>query len=389
MSIISAETIKLIIFGILSFLIAFWWAPFLIRLLVWLRFWKKKSRTLAADGKELEVTKKFYIENEQNKLTPRAGGLLIWITTIGIALFFWLFLKIEGDNKSFQFLNFIDRRSTWIPIGTLVFSAILGFIDDTMVTMETGGNYHAGGLKLRQRLLIIAGMSFLVGTWFHFKLTDNGQNFLHQVLLPIWNGAYSSWVRFDLTTISPAFNIPFINFFIPAGWALIPFTIIVVLSAWGGSVIDGFDGLYAGCIIPMYLAFAGIALYDGQYKIATLLVVIIGATLAYLWYNISPAKFHMGDTGSTSLLVTIAIVAIILNRVYLLPIAGIMFYVTAGSNIIQLLSKKFLKRKIFLAAPIHHHFEGKGFSRESITIKYWLISIICSMLALVLGLIIR
>jgi phospho-N-acetylmuramoyl-pentapeptide-transferase len=389
MNTIYAETVKLIVFGVLSFLIAFWWAPVLIRLLTWLRFWKKKSRTLSSDGKELEYTKKFYQENEINKLTPRAGGLLIWITTVCFALFFWLFLKIEGDNKTFQFLNFIDRKSTWIPLGTLVFSAILGFIDDTMVTMEDGGNYHAGGLKLRQRVIIIAAMSSLVGIWFHFKLTDNGLNFLHKILLPIWNGSYQSWLKFDLTSISPAFNVPFINFNVPAGWALIPFTVFVVLSAWGGSVIDGFDGLYAGCIIPMYLAFAGIAVNEGQYKIASLLVVIVGATMAYLWFNIAPAKFHMGDTGSTSLLVTIAVVAIILNRVYLLPIAGIMFYATAGSNIIQLTSKKLFKRKVFLAAPLHHHFEAKGATRESITIKYWLISIVCSMIALVLGLIIK
>ncbi len=390
MNLVYAETVKMLVFGVLSFLIAYWWAPYLIRLLTWLRFWKKKSRTLGSDGKELEVTKKFYQDNEVNRTVPRAGGLLIWITTVAIALFFWFFLKIEGENKTFQFLNFIDRKTTWIPLGTLVFSAILGMIDDTMVTMEGGGNYHAGGLKLRQRLFIIAAMSSLVGIWFHFKLIDDsGRNFLHKVLLPLWDGSNQSWFRFDLTTISPAFTIPGINFLVPAGWALIFFTIIVVLSAWGGSVIDGFDGLYAGCVIPMYLAFAGIAVNDGQYKIATLLVVIIGCTLAYLWFNIAPAKFHMGDTGSTSLLVTIAVVAIILNRVWLLPIAGFMFYVTAGSNIIQITSKKLFKRKVFHAAPLHHHFEAIGLSREQVTIRYWLVSILFAMIAMVLGLLIK
>ncbi|MGL4759437.1 MAG: hypothetical protein ACRCXZ_08935, partial [Patescibacteria group bacterium] len=385
-----AETIKMLVFGVLSFLIAYWWAPYLIQVLTWLKFWKKKSRTVDSDGNELTVTKKFYQDNEVNKLVPRAGGLLIWITTVAIALFFWFFLKLEMENKTFQFLNFIDRKTTWIPIGTLVFSAILGFIDDTMVTMESGGNYHAGGLKLKQRLLIIAAMAGVVGSWLHFKLIDSGgKNFLHKVLLPIWDGTNQSWYRFDLTSISPAFTIPGINFNVPHGWALIIFTIIIVLSAWGGSVIDGFDGLYAGCIIPMYLAFAGIAVNDGQYKIATLLVVIIGCTLAYLWFNVSPAKFHMGDTGSTSLLVTIAVVSIILNRVWLLPIAGLMFYLTAGSNIIQLTSKKLLKRKVFHAAPLHHHFEAAGMSRESVTIRYWLVSIICAMISLVLGLIIK
>jgi phospho-N-acetylmuramoyl-pentapeptide-transferase len=389
MNTIYAETIKILVYGILSFLIAFWWAPYLIKLLTWLKFWKKKTRTLDSNGKELLYTKQFYTDNEIMKLVPRSGGLLIWVTVVVIAFVFWFMLKLDIDNTTFQFLNFVDRRATWIPLGTLIVSAILGFIDDTLVTMEDGGNYHAGGLKLSQRVIVIAIIGLLVGLWFHFKLTDNGVNFLHKVLLPWWSSESQNWVRFDLASISPSFSIPLVNLFVPAGWALIPFTIIVVLSAWGGSVIDGFDGLYAGCIIPMYLAFAGIAVNDGQYKIATLLVVILGATLAYLWYNIAPAQFHMGDTGSTSLLVTIAVVAIILNRVYLLPIAGIMFYVTAGSNIIQLTSKKLFKRKVFLAAPVHHHFESKGASRESVTIKYWLISIVCSMIALVLGLIIK
>jgi phospho-N-acetylmuramoyl-pentapeptide-transferase len=388
MPIFQQELIKILIYCLLSFLIAYAWAPHLINLLTWLRFWKKKSRNLDASGAELVVTAQFY-KHEKDVHTPRAGGLLIWVTAVGFALFFWLLFKIEETNTTLQFLNFIDRRVTWIPIATLVFSSILGFIDDTMVTMEAGGNYHAGGLQLRQRVIIIAVISFFAGLWFHFRLTDKltGLNFLHKVTLPFYNNG--SWFKFDLQWISPAFTVPFLNLLIPAGWALIPLTVIVVLSCWGGSVIDGFDGLAAGCFIPMYLAFAGMALYDSQFKMATLLMVIVGAMVAYLLFNIAPAKFYMGDTGSTSLLVTIAIVAILLNKIWLLPLAGVMMYVTMMSNVIQIFSKKVFKRKVFLAAPIHHHFEAKGTPRQTIVYRYWLVSIACSLLALVLGIIIR
>jgi phospho-N-acetylmuramoyl-pentapeptide-transferase len=375
-----SEIIKIIIFTIISFVIAFLWAPHLINLLTWMKFWKKKSRSLDTNGQELVVTKEFY-KNEKDVHTPRAGGLLIWITVVGIALSFWMIFKISPENSTLQFLNFIDKRVTWIPLATLVFSAILGFIDDTMVTMEAGGNYHAGGLQLRQRVMIIAFISFLAGLWFHFKLTDlaTGVNFLHKVALPGFT--------LDLKWFSPAFSI--FGLFVPAGWALIPLTVVVVLSCWAGSVIDGFDGLAAGCFIPVYMAFAGIALYDSQYKMATFLMVTVGATVAYLWYNIAPAKFYMGDTGSTALLVTIAIVAILLNKIWLLPIAAIMMYVTMMSNVIQIFSKKVFKRKVFLAAPIHHHFEAIGIPRQTIVYRYWMVSAAGSLIALILGVLIK
>ena len=383
-----AEGVKIILYTVLSFVLAFWAAPILIKLLKWLRFWKKTSRTTDAMGNALLVTKEFYLEDEADKKVPRAGGILIWSVVVVIALTFWFVFKLDSDNTLFQFLNFIDRRSTWIPLGALVFSAILGLIDDTLATLESGGNYHAGGLALKQRVMVIAFLGLLIGSWLHFKLTAGDQsNFLHKITIPFIQDG--KWLKFDLTTISPAFTIPLFDFIVPAGWALIPITIITILSAWGGSVIDGFDGLAAGCFIPMYIAFAGIALYDNQYKMATFIMVTVGAMLAYLWYNIAPAKFYMGDTGSTSLLVTIAVIAILLNRIWLLPIAGIMIYITAGSNIIQLSSKKFLKRKVFRAAPIHHHFESGGLSRQSITMRYWVVSIVFSMLALALGIIIK
>jgi len=383
-SFIYLEIAKTLTYTALSFLFAIWWAPALIKLLTWLKFWKKNARTTDSSGQEYVVMKQFYEENEKKRLVPRAGGILIWITALVFAVFFWILLKIEPENKTFQFLNFVSRAQTFIPIGTLFFASVLGFIDDALVTLETGGNYHGGGLKLTQRAVVVSMIGFLIGFWFHFR-----NDFLHIIRLP-WLDKSGNWFDLDLKPLSPAIDLSFLfnGFSIPAGWLIIPITIIVVVSLWGGTIIDGFDGLAVGVFIPMYLVFAGLAFAQGAYDIATFLMVLTGAMAAYMWYNLPPAKFYMGDTGSTGLLITLAVVAIILDKIYILPIAGFIVYATVASDIIQIFSKKVFKKKVFLAAPLHHHFEAIGFSRHAVTVAYWIISIVCSALAFALGLIV-
>ena len=160
------EVAKAITYFSLSFLIGLWWAPYLIQLLVWLKFWKKKARSTSTTGENLVVTKKFYEDNEQKRLVPRAGGLLITITTIGFALIFWIYLKLDAESKLAQFLNFIDRKETFIPIAALFFGSFFGLIDDALSTLDSGGNYKAGGLKLSQRLMLMSVLSLMIGFWF-------------------------------------------------------------------------------------------------------------------------------------------------------------------------------------------------------------------------------
>ena len=141
----------------------------------------------------------------------------------------------------------------------------------------------------------------------------------------------------------------------------------------------------AGVFIPVYLAFGFLAFWRGFYDIATLMLVIMGTTIAYLWYNIAPAKFIMGDTGTVGVLLTLGVTAMLIDYLYLLPIAGIMLVVTVTSALIQVLSKKILKRKVFLAAPFHHHLEAIGWTKGQITIRYWLISWVFSIIAVIIG----
>jgi phospho-N-acetylmuramoyl-pentapeptide-transferase len=366
------QAAKIFTYSALSFILAMWWAPYLITFLQWLKFWKKQTKDTDINGKKLTVTKAFF--NETDKRVPRAGGLLIWITAIAFALVFWLILKVAPEgNKTAEFLNFIDRRETFIPLGTLFFASILGFIDDALATLESGGNYKAGGLKLSYRLGFVGVLSLFIGLWFHLRL--------------------------DITTLSVGFwQLDLSKFLLPfsvmghsvnASWLIVPITMVILYALYGSSMIDGFDGMSAGVLIPIYLCFAGIAFTRGFYDIATLMMVIVGAMAAYLWFNIPPARFYMGDTGIMGLLLTLGVIAIFMDVVYILPIAGLMLVLTEGSVVIQVFSKKVFKRKVFLAAPLHHHLEAKGWLRHQVTMRYWLISIMSSVVGLALGLLFR
>jgi phospho-N-acetylmuramoyl-pentapeptide-transferase len=368
------QAAKIFTYTALAFVLAMWWAPSLIAVLRWLKFWKKSSRNIAMTGEKLTATKEFYDQDEAKLKVPRAGGLLIWVTTLAFAFVFWFILKLSPDgNKTAEFLNFIDRRETFIPIGTLFFASIFGFIDDALATLDTGGNYKAGGLKLSYRLTLVTILSFFIGLWFHFRLN------LKSISIGLW----------DIKLFD--FNIPLDMWghVINGSWLIVPITMVILLGLYGSSMVDGFDGMSSGVLIPIYLCFAGIAFSKGFYDIATFLMVIVGTMAAYLWYNIPPARFYMGDTGIMGLLLTLGVVAILLDVVYVLPIAGLVLVLTEGSVIIQVFSKKFFKRKVFLAAPLHHHLEAIGWLRHQVTMRYWLISIMSSVVGLALGLLLR
>lgn len=371
-----------------------WWAPLLIKGLNFLQFWKKNDRKQSTDGKDLEVTRQFYEENEKKRIIPRAGGILIWVTTIFLAVVFWLFLKADPSNKLAQFLNFVDRRETFIPIGALFFASLLGLADDILAVLPSGGNYFAGGLKLTHRLGGVVLISILIGLWFHLKIGGT----MHTITVPWFDSETATWLKLNLNDIHLPLNWldTFLNSFgftfnlSSGGWLIVPITIFVLLALWSSSMIDGFDGLATGVFIPIYLSFAGLAFATHYYAIATFMMVMVGAMSAYLWFNIPPAKFYMGDTGTLGILLTLGVVAMLIDKIYVLPIAGLVLLATSASVIIQLSSKKLRHgKKVFLAAPLHHHFEAKGWLRHQVTMRYWLISIMASVLGFAIGLIIN
>lgn len=174
------------------------------------------------------------------------------------------------------------------------------------------------------------------------------------------------------------------------GWWIVPiFIFIIVATSFSVNEIDGLDGLAGGTLLAAFAAFGSIAFLQGKYDLATFCGVITGALLAFLWFNINPARFFMGDTGAMSLGVTLGIVAMLTNSVLLLPIIGFLFVVESLSVIIQVLSKKFLGRKVFLSSPLHHHLEAIGWPEPKIVMRFWVIAGVAAVIGVIVALLER
>jgi phospho-N-acetylmuramoyl-pentapeptide-transferase len=171
------------------------------------------------------------------------------------------------------------------------------------------------------------------------------------------------------------------------GWWYVPFFVLVMIAtSFSVNQTDGLDGLAGGTLASAFGAYAIIALMQGKEDLATLCATIVGALIAFLWFNIYPARFIMGDTGAMSLGVTLAVVAMLTNAGLLMPIIGVVFLVETITTIMQVLSKKIRGKKIFLIAPIHHHFEAKGWPEPKVVMRFWVISWIGAALGLAIAL---
>ncbi len=340
--------IKISTLGTLGFILAFLLTPTLTYFLYKYKLWRKEVRKKAIDGRELEFFQKFHAQGETQ--TPRSGGLLIWITTLVLALFFFFLSKT--NIWWLEKLNFLSRSQTWLPLFTLVSASLVGFFDDILQVFGKG-KYIAGGLSLKKRLILVGLIGLIGAWWFYFKL---GWNTLH---------------------------VPGVGDFLIGTWYL-PFFILVMMATYSGGVIDGLDGLSAGTFASIFGAYTIISLWRGQIDLAAFCAVILGSLLAFLWFNIPPARFYMGETGILGLCSTLTVVAFLTDSVLVLPIIGFLLVVESGSVILQLLSKKFLGKKIFLASPIHHHFEAKGWPAYKITMRFWIISVVFASLGVVI-----
>ena len=161
-----------------------------------------------------------------------------------------------------------------------------------------------------------------------------------------------------------------------------------MISLWSTSVIDGVDGLSGGVLASIFTAYTLISYFNGQPQIATFCAVITGATLAFLWFNIPPARFYMGESGMIGLTVTLSVISFLTNTVLLLPIIAFPLFITSLSNVIQIGSRKLRNgKKVFLYAPLHHHFEALGWPKYKVTMRYWIVGIIMAMIGVIIALI--
>ncbi len=342
------------IFGMaaVSFFVGIALTPLLTHFLYKYKVWRKEVRMVAPDGKPTPIYAKLHKEGETK--VPRMGGILIWTIPLCLIFLIW-FLSILFPIPLFQKLNFLSRSQTWLPLFTLVSASLVGLADDIFQVFGKG-KYAAGGIRFRYRLLLIIIIALIGALWFYFKLEKN-----------------------DVF-------IPFIGDF-HLGLFFIPFFVVAMLAVFSGSAIDGLDGLAGGVMASIFASYSGIAYFQNQINIATFCAALVGAILAFLWFNIPPARFYMGETGMFGLTTAITVIAFLTNSAIVLLIIAFPLVITSLSIIIQLFSKKFIGKKVFLVAPIHHHFEAKGWPAQKVTMRFWVISIIFAIIGIVIALI--
>lgn len=276
--------------------------------------------------------------------TPTMGGVIIWFTVLGLAIV--LFILGRFQNGFFDHLDFIDRAQTYLPLAAMLIAALFGLADDLLGVLRIGTK--GGGLSVRYKLLMYAGIG-AIGAWWFYAPRNLDWHILH---------------------------VPFVGNF-DIGWWYIPFFILVIVaSAFSANEADGLDGLLGGISLFIFGGFLIVALMLHRYDLAAMIGAIIGSLLAFLWFNIYPAKFFMGDTGSMTLGITMGVIAMLTNTALLLPIFAFPLVLESLSVIVQLFGKKVFKRKIFLSTPIHHHFEALGMPESQITMRFWIIGFV-------------
>ena len=158
---------------------------------------------------------------------------------------------------------------------------------------------------------------------------------------------------------------------------------MIAFTTFASNETDGLDGLAGGVMANAFAAFGVIALLQGNVELAAFCGTIMGSLLAFLWFNVYPARFFMGDTGSMALGMTLGVVAFLTDTVVLLPLIALVPYIEGLSAVIQIASKKLRHgKKVFLSAPIHHHFEAKGWPEPKITMRFWIISAVSAIMGL-------
>ena len=296
------------------------------------KFWKKQKKT-TVDGKALPIMTKLHA-HKFNRHFPTMAGLIGVISVTLITLIFNL-----------------DRGQTWLPLAGFVGGALVGFIDDLINVFGSGKG--AAGLRGPVKFLLISIIGLFLGWFFAFKL--------------------------DWTSIM----VPFIgNFAIGAVPMLLIFAFAVVATSNAVNITDGLDGLSGGLAIFAYGAFGVIALFQGNILLFGFCMTVIGWLLSYVWFNVPPARFMMGDTGSFALGAGLGVVAMMTNSFLLLPIICLPAVVETASSLIQLCSKKFFHRKVFICAPLHHHLEAKGWGEAKIVMRFWIIAGVCAIVGI-------
>jgi phospho-N-acetylmuramoyl-pentapeptide-transferase len=351
------EIIKILIPAVLAFFVGIAITPTVSNYLYKNSMWKKKSGKTTIDGKDATVFNELHKDKEIN--TPRLGGSIIWIAAFVTTAVVWIISKTTSINF-FDQIEFVSRNQTWIPFFTLLLGAGFGAIDD-LLEIKGNGGHIAGGLSLKKRLLFVGFLALLISLWFFIKLE------IVSIFLPIFG-------------------------YVTIGWLFIPLFVLTTMFIYSGGIIDGIDGLAGGIFAISFAAYGLIAASNNQIDLAAFCALITGSILAFLWFNIPPARFYMSETGSMALTITLTVVAFMTDAIgegrglIVLPLIALPLVLTTLSVIVQLFSKKFRNgKKIFNSTPIHHHFESLGWPSHKVTMRYWIFSIVFAGLGVILA----
>ena len=333
MNILTHKLIDAVIFAIAGFILAMILTPVYTFFAYKYKFWKKQ-KTASVTGEKLKIVSKLHAKKIARNIPTMAGV----IGVVSVIIITWFFN--------------LNRAETWLPLAGLAGGAAIGLIDDILNVW--GSNRKDAGLRAPVKFAMIITVGLVLGWFFHTKL--------------------------GFTSVM----IPFVGN-VDIKWAMIPlFMFAVVATSNAVNISDGLDGLAGGLLAAAYGSFGVIAVIQGQYHLATFCFTVIGALLAYIWFNVYPARFFMGDIGSFAWGTSLGVIAMLTNSLLLLPVIGLIFVIEAGSSAIQIFSKKFFGKKVFVAAPFHHHLEAKGWEETKITMRFWVIAVALAFVGIVL-----
>jgi phospho-N-acetylmuramoyl-pentapeptide-transferase len=325
---------RVVLLSVVSFVLAMILTPIYTYVAYRYKFWKKQRQT-SITGEALEVFTKLHANKFKRSIPTMAGAIGVFTITV-VTL---------GFN--------LDRAQTWLPLAALIGGGAVGLLDDIINIRSNGSGVAGLRSSLKFAMIIVIGLA--LGWFFYQKLGFTS------VFVPYYGS-------------------------VDIGILIIPlFAFVVTATGNAVNISDGLDGLAGGLVATSYGAFGIIALLQGQMFLAGFCFTVIGALLSYLWFNIHPARFFMGDVGSFAYGVSLGVVAMLTNSLLLLPVIGVLFVIEAGSSLVQIASKRLFGKKVFISAPIHHHLEAIGWPETKVTMRFWVIAVVAAYLGVLVA----
>lgn len=339
---------KILLPTIVAFILGISLTPLFSHIFYKYKLWKRSSRIDEKNRGQFGGMGDSFISihNKEETKTPRVGGVIVWFSVV-MTVFLSITTSSLLSKMGIENFEFISRNQTLIPFLSLLLGSFLGLIDDLL---QIFGNKKqlAIGIPRKIRIMFVLFLGAIEGIWFYYRLGYRG------------------------------IELPFSDGQIILGYAFILFFMFVVLALFSSGVIDGVDGLASGVFISIFASYGFIGIIQEQFDIATFSFVVVGALMAFLWFNIPPARFYLGETGVLGLTLSLAVIIFLTNTIFEFIIIGLPLILTSASSFGQIIARRFFNKKILNIAPLHHHLETVGWSRAKITMRYWIFSVMCS-----------